>query len=321
VLTRASFENAIRVNAAIGGSSNAVVHLLAIAGRLGIDLALDDFDSCGSGVPLLVDLQPAGRFLMEDLHYAGGLPAVLAELADLLDGEAPTVSGRPLAASWAAAVCHDRQVIRPIDEPLREDASIAVLRGNLCPDGAVIKPAAASPELLRHRGRALVFESIEDYHARIEDPELEVDATSVLVLKGCGPRGYPGMPEVGNMQLPPKLLAEGITDMVRISDARTSGTAYGAVVLHVAPEAAAGGPLAVVRTGDPIVLDVPARTLDLDIEPAELERRLAEWTPPPRAYERGYYRLYVDSVNQADQGADLDFLVGGSGSVITRESH
>jgi len=323
LLTRGSFLNAIVALAAIGGSTNAVVHLLAIAGRLGIDLSLSDFDRTGSGVPLLVDLNPSGRFLMEDFHRAGGLLAVLKQVRDLLDPEALTVTGRPLVDHLAEARIWDEAVIRRRQAPLLPDAGIAVLRGNLAPDGAVIKPAAASPGLLRHRGRALVFDSIEDLHARVDDPDLDVDETSVLVLRGCGPRGYPGMPEVGNMPLPSKLLTKGIRDMVRISDARMSGTAYGTVVLHVAPEAAAGGPLALVRDGDPIVLDVPARRLDVEVAPAQLARR-----QPPEAMTaafaaplRGWERLYVDHVQQADRGADLDFLVGSSGDEVIRGSH
>jgi dihydroxy-acid dehydratase len=323
LLTRGSFLNAIVALAAIGGSTNAVVHLLAIAGRLGIDLSLSDFDRTGSGVPLLVDLNPSGRFLMEDFHRAGGLLAVLKQVRDLLDPEALTVTGRPLVDHLAEARIWDEAVIRRRQAPLLPDAGIAVLRGNLAPDGAVIKPAAASPGLLRHRGRALVFDSIEDLHARVDDPDLDVDESSVLVLRGCGPRGYPGMPEVGNMPLPSKLLTKGIRDMVRISDARMSGTAYGTVVLHVAPEAAAGGPLALVRDGDPIVLDVPARRLDIEVAPAQLARR-----QPPEAMTaafaaplRGWERLYVDHVQQADRGADLDFLVGSSGNEVIRGSH
>ena len=323
LLTAGSFRNAIVTLAAIGGSTNGVVHLLALAGRLGVELTLEDFDRIGSGVPLLVDLQPAGRHLMEDFHRAGGLLAVLAEVADLLDPEALTVTGRPLVEHLEGAAIIDRGVIRPRAEPLREAAGIAVLRGNLCPDGAVIKPAAATPELLRHRGRAVVFDSVEDLHARLDDPGLEVDETSVLVLRGCGPKGYPGMPEVGNMALPVRLLARGVRDMVRISDGRMSGTAYGTVVLHVAPEAAAGGPLALVRPGDPIVLDVPARTLHLDVPADELARR-APSAAAAAAYAApadGWERLYVDHVLQADRGADLDFLVGARGHQVTRESH
>ncbi len=323
VLSRGSFLNAIVALAAIGGSTNAVVHLLAIAGRAGVDLSLDDFDATGSGVPLLVDLAPAGRYLMDDLFRAGGLLAVLREVADLLDPAAMTVSGRPLADHLGEARIWDETVIRPRSAPLQADAGIAVLRGSLAPDGAVIKPAAASKELLSHRGRAVVFDSIEDLHARLDDPGLDVDASSVLVLRGCGPRGYPGMPEVGNMPLPTRLLAAGVRDMVRISDARMSGTAYGTVVLHVAPEAAAGGPLALVRDGDPIVLDVPARRLDIDLPAAELARRepsaaMRAALPAPR---RGWERLYIDHVLQADRGADLDFLVGSSGHEVGRESH
>ena len=323
ILTRGSFHNAIVTLAAIGGSTNAVVHLLALAGRVGVDLTLDDFDRTGSGVPLLVDLQPAGRHLMDDLHRAGGLRAVLREVADLLDPEALTVTGRPLVEHLQDAQIADPTVIRPRGQPLLDAAGIAVLRGNLCPDGAVIKPAAASAELLRHRGRAVVFDSIEDLHARLDDPALEVDATSVLVLRGCGPKGYPGMPEVGNMPLPAKLLERGVRDMVRISDGRMSGTAYGTVVLHVAPEAAAGGALGLVRTGDPIVLDVPARTLHLDVPPTDLHRRspspatTTAYASPPS----GWQRLYIDHVLQADRGADLDFLVGRRGHQVTRESH
>jgi dihydroxy-acid dehydratase len=323
VLSRESFLNAIVTLAAIGGSTNAVVHLLAIAGRLGVDLSLDDFDRTGVGVPLLVDLQPAGRHLMDDFHRAGGLLAVLREIRDLLDPLALTVTGRPLVEHLDGAQIWDTSVIRPRGEPLLPDAGIAVLRGNLAPSGAVIKPAAATPELLRHRGRAVVFDSIEDLHARLDDPHLDVDETSVLVLRGCGPRGYPGMPEVGNMPLPTKLLAKGVRDMVRISDARMSGTAYGTVVLHVSPEAAAGGPLALVRTGDPIVLDVPARRLDIDLPEEELrQRRPAEASMAAfAAPRRGWERLYVEHVMQADRGADLDFLVGATGDKVSRESH
>jgi dihydroxy-acid dehydratase len=323
VLSHASFRNAIVALAALGGSTNAVVHLLAIAGRLGVELNQDDFDRYGAGVPLLVDLQPAGRFLMDDLYRAGGLHAVLAEVRDLLDPDALTVTGRPLVEHLGDPLVYDREVIRPRTEPLLPEAGIAVLRGNLAPDGALIKPAAASPHLLSHRGRAVVFDSIEDFNARIDDPELEVDATSVLVLRGCGPKGYPGMPEVSNMPLPTKLLEQGVRDMVRVCDGRMSGTAYGTVVLHVAPEAAAGGPLAKVRTGDVIVLDVANRRLEVDVPEAEFAAR----EPAPEAVKayaaprRGWEKLYVDTVRQADTGADLDFLVGSSGSEVSRESH
>ena len=322
-LTEASFRNAIVALAAIGGSTNAVVHLLAIAGRLGVDLTIDDFDRIGSRVPVLVDLQPAGRFLMEDFHRAGGLLAVLREVQDLLDPTALTVTGRPLVEHLEVAPIWDPEVIRPRSAPLVAEGGIAVLRGNLAPGGAVIKPAAASPHLLRHRGRAVVFDSIEDFHARIDDPDLDVDADSVLVLRGCGPRGYPGMPEVANMPLPKKLLAQGVRDMVRVCDGRMSGTAYGTVVLHVTPEAAAGGPLARVRTGDVISLDVEARCIDVELSEAELVQR-APSEAAAAAYadpRRGWERLYVDHVMQADTGADLDFLVGSTGSAVSRESH
>ena len=322
-LTHASFANAIVTMAAVGGSTNAVVHLLAIAGRLGIDLTLDDFDRIGSHVPLLVDLQPAGRFLMDDFYRAGGLLAVLREVRDLLDPTAVTVTGHPLVDHLDAAPIWDPEVIRFRREPLLTEGGIAVLRGNLAPAGAIIKPAAASPHLIQHRGRALVFDSIEDFQTRIDDPELDVDASTVLVLRGCGPKGYPGMPEVSNMPLPKKLLAQGVRDMVRICDGRMSGTAYGTVVLHVAPEAAAGGPLALVQTGDEVTLDVPGRTLTLEVSEEELQRRqpnaatLGGFANPVRGWER----LYIDHVQQADTGADLDFLVGASGDYVSRDSH
>ncbi len=323
LLTRGSFLNAIVALAAIGGSTNAVVHLLAIAGRLGVDLTQDDFDATGAGVPLLVDLQPSGRFLMEDFFRAGGLHAVLREVRDLLDPSALTVTGKPLVEHLGDGEIWDREVIHPRAEPLQTHAGIAVLYGNLAPDGAVIKPAAASPHLLHHRGRAVVFDSIEDMHARIDDPGLDVDADSVLVMRGCGPRGYPGMPEVANMPLPAKLLRQGVRDMVRICDGRMSGTAYGTVVLHVSPEAAAGGPLALVRTGDFVILDVAARRLDIDIPADELAARSPD-AATVSAYakpRRGWERLYVETVQQANTGADLDFLVGSSGDTVSRESH
>jgi dihydroxy-acid dehydratase len=322
-LSRGSFENAIVALAATGGSTNAVIHLLAIAGRLGIDITQDDFDRVGAGVPLLLDLQPAGRFLMEDFHRAGGLLAVLREVRDLLDPEALTVTGRPLVDYLDDREIWDPEVIRTRAEPLQPEAGIAILYGSLAPDGAVIKPAAASPHLLKHRGRAVVFDSIEDFNARIDDPELDVDADSVLVLRGCGPKGYPGMPEVANLPLPPKLLEQGVRDMVRICDGRMSGTAYGTVVLHVTPEAAAGGPLGLLRTGDYVILDVAARQLDIDVPAEELAARL----PAVAATEafakpsRGWQRLYVSTVQQANTGADLNFLVGASGDQVTRESH
>jgi dihydroxy-acid dehydratase len=323
VLSRGSFLNAIVALAAVGGSTNAVVHLLAIAGRLGISLSLDDFDRTGAGVPLLVDLQPAGRHLMEDFHRAGGLLAVLHEVQDLLDPHALTVSGKPLVDHLGEAQIWDDTVIRSRSDPLLADAGIAVLRGNLAPDGAVIKPAAASPHLMQHRGRAVVFDNIEHFHAHIDDPDLDVDADSVLVLRGCGPKGYPGMPEVANVPLPTKLLEPGVRDMVRISDGRMSGTAYGTVVLHVSPEAADGGPLGLVETGDVILLDVESRRLDVDIAPDELLRRrpAAAVLEGYAAPTRGWERLYIDHVLQADKGADLDFLVGSSGHQVSRESH
>ena len=323
VLSPASFHNAIVALAALGGSTNAVVHLLAIAGRAGVPLSLDDFDRIGAEVPLLVNLQPAGKFLMEDLHRAGGLQAVLREVRDRLDPQARTVTGQPLVDYLEEARIWDPEVIRTSAEPLQAGAGIAVLYGSLAPSGAIIKPAAATPGLLRHRGRAMVFDSIEDMHARIDDPDLDVDEDSVLVLRGCGPKGYPGMPEVSNMPMPAKLLQRGVRDMVRICDGRMSGTAYGTVVLHVAPEAAAGGPLALVRTGDWITLDVPARRVDVEVPEEELRQR----TPPAAMTDalarpsRGWERLYVDTVGGAETGADLGFLVGSSGDQVARDSH
>jgi dihydroxy-acid dehydratase len=323
VITKESFHNAIVALAAIGGSTNAVVHLLAIAGRLGIPLTLDDFDRIGAGVPLLVNLQPAGEYLMEDLFRAGGLLAVLEQVGDLLDPTAITVTGTPLVDAVPNHPIWDQSVISRRETPLLPDAGVAVLHGNLAPNGAIIKPAAASPELLTHRGRAVVFESIEDLHARIDDPDLDVDADSVLVLRGCGPKGYPGMPEVANLPLPPKLLEAGVRDMVRICDGRMSGTAYGTVVLHVSPEAAVGGPLALVQNGDYILLDVPNRVVQLEVPEEELARRevSAATRTAFAAPTRGWERLYVDHVTGADVGADLDFLVGSSGSIVARESH
>ena len=323
ILTRAAFENAIRVNGAIGGSTNAVIHLLAMAGRVGVTLTLDDWDKYGRGVPTVVDLKPSGRFLMEDFHYAGGLPAVIRTLgeAGLLNREAMTVNGKTIWENCSDAPRWNAEVIRPIDKPLAAGGGIAVLRGNLAPDGAVIKPSAASPQLMKHRGRAIVFDTIEQYKARINDPALNADASCVLVLRNSGPVGYPGMAEVGNMGLPPAVLRSGVTDMVRISDARMSGTAYGTVVLHVCPEAAVGGPLALVREGDFIELDVEARRLHLDVSDEELARRRAEWTPPKPAQDSGYVSMYVQHVEQADKGADLDFLRGCRGHGVPRESH
>jgi len=320
ILTRPAIENAIRVHAAIGGSTNAIIHLIAIAGRLGLPLALEDFDRLSRELPLLVDLQPSGRYLMEDLHYAGGIPAVMAALRPLLNISQPTVGGLNIGEIADQAECFNNEVIRSISAPVKPVSGTWVLRGNLCPDGAVMKPSAASPELCAHRGRAVVFESIEDFKARIDDPQLAVDESSVLVLKGCGPRGYPGMPEVANMPLPRKLLARGVKDMVRISDARMSGTAFGTVVLHVAPEANAGGPLAAVRDGDLIELDGPNRSLTLHVEDNEIARRLAQ-RQRHVGPERGYAKMYVEHVLQADRGCDFDFLVGASGSEVSRESH
>jgi dihydroxy-acid dehydratase len=320
VLTRAAFENAIAVLSAIGGSTNAVIHLLAIAGRVGVDLTLEDFDTIGSHLPLLVNMMPAGEYLMEDLFEAGGIPAVMAELSKVLNGEALTVTGAPLATYWDGVETWNRDVIATMAKPFLQDAGIAILRGNLIPNGAVIKPSAASVHLLTHTGPALVFDSIEDFHERIDNPDLDVTADTVMVLRGCGPRGYPGMPEVGNMPLPPKLLAEGVTDMVRISDARMSGTAYGTTVLHAAPESSIGGPLALIQTGDLVTLDVPGRRLTLEIDDNELSLRRSTWQPPEPVATRGWSKLYVDHVTQADTGVDLDFLVGSSGSTVTRES-
>ena len=322
VMTREAFENAIVVNAAIGGSTNAVIHLLAIAGRLGVPLSLDDFEVLARPVPTLVNLMPSGRYLMEDFCYAGGVPAVMRELGDLLHTSHIGVSGNSLADIIAGAECWNSDVIRPLGDPLQPPGTgTAVLRGNLCPDGAVIKQSAASPHLLRHRGPALVFDSIEEYHEVAADPDLDADASTVLVVRGAGPKGYPGMPEVGNFVLPTRLLAQGVTDMVRISDARMSGTGFGTVVLHVAPEAAVGGPLALVRSGDWIELDVPGRTLTLEVSDDELARRRAAWTAPAAQTSRGYARLYTDHVQQASAGADLDFLVGMSGSAVPRDNH
>lgn len=322
IMTREAFENAIRVNAAIGGSTNAVIHLLAIAGRLGVPLELDDFDALARDVPTLVNLQPSGKYLMEDFCYAGGLPAVMRELGGLLHPAALTVTGKTVAENIAGAPCWNRDVIMPLDQPFQPAGTgTAVLRGNLAPNGAVIKQSAASPHLLQHRGRALVFDSPEAYHQVAADPDLDVDETTVLVIRYCGPRGYPGMPETANVPLPAKLLKAGVQDMVRICDGRMSGTAYGTVVLHVAPEAAAGGPLALVQTGDWITLDVTARALTLDVPDEELAARRAAWTPPLPLAVRGWTWLYTQHVQQADTGCDLDFLVGSSGPQVGRDSH
>jgi dihydroxy-acid dehydratase len=321
ILTRKAFENAIRVNGAIGGSTNAVVHLLAIAGRVGVDIKLEDWDRLGKNVPTIVNLMPSGEYLMEDFCYAGGVPAAMKEIADLLHLDALTVTGRTMGENIAGVENFNPDVIREKSKALIKSGGIAVLKGNLAPNGAIIKPSAATPALMKHRGRAVVFETIEDMKARIDDPKLDVDENSVLVLKNCGPKGYPGMAEVGNMPLPAKVLKKGVRDMVRISDARMSGTAFGTVVLHAAPEAAAGGPIALVRSGDMIALDVAKRTLQLDVSEAELAKRKAAWRPPKPAMESGYQKLYVDHVLQADKGADLDFLVGCRGAAVPRESH
>jgi L-arabonate dehydrase len=320
ILTRHAFENAIKTLAAIGGSTNAVVHLLAIAGRIGVNLKLDDFE-LGSKMPNLVDIQPSGKYLMEDFYYAGGLPVVLKEIAAHLHADAITANGKTIGENVANAENYDANVIRSVANPFMANAGIAILRGNLAPNGAVIKPSAATPHLLQHRGKAVVFETIEELHERINDESLDIDENSVMVLKNCGPKGYPGMAEVGNMPLPPKVLRKGITDMVRVSDARMSGTAYGTVVLHAAPEAAAGGNLAFVNTGDYIELDTAGRALKLEVSDADLARRKEGWTPPKPPMDRGYWKLYIDHVLGADTGADLDFLVGKSGTPVMRESH
>jgi L-arabonate dehydrase len=321
ILTKQAFENAIKVVGAIGGSSNAVIHLLAIAGRIGVDLTLSDWDKAGRNVPTIVDLMPSGKYLMEELAYAGGIPAVMKRISHLLNLDVMTATGTSFSTRLADVEIFDDEVIRPLDRPLVSDGGLAVLRGNLAPNGAVIKPSAATPALMQHRGRAVVFEDIDDLKKRLDSPTLEIDATSIMVLKNCGPKGYPGMAEVGNMPLPKKLLEKGIRDMVRISDARMSGTAFGTVVLHVSPEAADGGPLAFVQTGDEIILDVAARKLELLVGDAELERRRLAFNPPERIYRGGYETLYVDHVMQADTGADLDFLVGCRGADVPRESH
>lgn len=322
ILTRAAFENAIKVNAAIGGSTNFIIHLTAIAGRVGVDLCLDDFDRLGSKIPLLLNLMPSGKYLMEDFYYAGGLPVILKELSNELAMDAITVTGKSHAENIKDdGICYNNEVIAGYSNPIIREGGIAVLKGNLAVNGAVIKPSAATPSLMQHTGRAVVFETIEDYHARVDEPQLDIDENCVMVLKNVGPVGYPGMPEVGNMVLPKKLLDKGITDMVRISDGRMSGTAYGTVVLHVSPESAIGGNLALVENGDLICLDVPARRIDLLVDEVELERRRLLWKKPAYHTDRGYVSMYQRHVQQADKGADLDFLVGNSGSVVTRDSH
>ena len=321
ILTREAFENAIMVNGAIGGSTNAVVHLLAIAGRIGVKMTLDDWDRLGRDIPCLVNLMPSGKYLMEDFYYAGGVPAVVRQLERFLNRKALTVNGRTIWENCRKAPNYNEDVITPIDKPFKAHGGIAVLRGNLAPGGAVLKPSAATPKLMRHKGRAVVFTDIDDLHRRIDDPKLDVKADDVLVLQNCGPKGYPGFPEVGNFALPAKLLKKGVTDMVRISDARMSGTAYGTVVLHTSPEAAIGGPLALVRTGDLIELDVAKRRLVLHVSDEELAKRRKAWKAPKPHSSRGWVKLYCDTVQQADEGVDLDFLVGGSGASVGRPSH
>ncbi|HEU4902251.1 MAG TPA: IlvD/Edd family dehydratase [Flavisolibacter sp.] len=321
ILTREAFENAIVVNAAVGGSTNFILHLLAIAGRIGVELNLEDFDKIGSSIPLLVNLKPAGKYLMEDFYYAGGLPVVIKELKKYLHTNAITVNGKSIGENNNMPICYNQDVIATIDKPLQEQAGIAVLKGNLCEQGAIIKPSAATKQLMKHRGKAVVFETMEDYHARIDDDALDIDENSVIVLKGVGPVGYPGMPEVGNVDLPEKLLRKGIKDMIRISDGRMSGTAAGTVVLHVAPESAIGGTLALVKNGDMIELDVENRRLHLDVTEEELQKRRKAWVAPEPMATRGYVKFYIDHVQQANLGVDLDVLQGGSGSAVTRDLH
>lgn len=321
ILTRKNFENAIKVNSAVGGSTNFVIHMLAIAGRIGVELSLDDFDKLGSHMPLLVNLMPSGEFLMEDFYYAGGLPVVIQELKHELHLDAPTVNGKTIGQNTEGTPCYDRNVIAKFDEPFKKDSGLALLRGNLCKDGAIIKPSAATPKLMQHRGRAVVFENIDDYWARVDDPNLDVDRDCVLVLKEVGPKGYPGMPEVGNFHLPKKLLERGVDDMIRISDGRMSGTAFGTVVLHVAPESAVGGTLALVQNGDMIELDVAGRRLHLDVSDEELAKRHQAWKARQPHTERGYVSMYLSHVQQANTGADFDFLVGKSGAGVSHGNH
>jgi L-arabonate dehydrase len=321
ILTREALENAIMVNAGVGGSTNLIIHLLAIAGRIGVPLTLDDFDKIGSAIPLLANLKPSGKYLMEDFYYAGGLPVVIHELKKYLHNDVITVNGKTIGENNANPICYNREVIASVEEPLQQNAGIAVLRGNLCEEGAIIKPSAASAHLMQHRGKAVVFVNIEDYHARIDDPLLDIDENSVIVLQSAGPVGYPGMPEVGNVDLPEKLIRKGVKDLVRISDGRMSGTAYGTVVLHVSPESAVGGTLALVKSGDWIELDVANRKLHLDIPDQELAERRKAWTPPTPMADRGYVKFYIDHVQQAHLGADIDILRGGSGDTVTRDLH
>jgi L-arabonate dehydrase len=321
ILTRKAFENAIRINSAVGGSTNFVIHLIALAGRIGVEVTLDDFDRVGSDMPLLLNLMPSGKYLMEDFYYAGGLPVIIDQLSKIIHSDALTVNGKSIGENCKGAACYNNEVIAPLDKPLKDKAGIAVLKGNLCENGAVIKPSATSGKLLHHKGRAVVFENIEDYHTRIDNPDLDIDENCIMVLKGAGPVGYPGMPEVGNLELPEKLIKKGITDMVRISDARMSGTAYGTVVLHVSPESSVGGTLALVKSGDIIELNVEKRSLTLLVPEEELEKRRSEWVAPKPSTERGYVSMFIKHVEQADKGCDFDFLKGGSGSVVLRDLH
>jgi dihydroxy-acid dehydratase len=321
ILTRKAFENAIRINSVVGGSTNFVIHLIALAGRIGVEVNLDDFDRLGSDMPLLLNLMPSGKYLMEDFYYAGGLPVIIDQLSKIIHSDALTVNGKTIGENCKGAACYNHDVIAPLDKPLKKKAGIAVLKGNLCKNGAVIKPSATSGKLLQHRGRAVVFENIEDYHTRIDNPDLDIDENCIMVLKGAGPVGYPGMPEVGNLELPEKLIKKGITDMVRISDARMSGTAYGTVVLHVSPESSVGGTLALVKTGDIIELNVEKRSLTLLVTEKELQKRRSVWTAPEPSAERGYVSMFIKHVEQADKGCDFDFLKGGSGSVVLRDLH
>jgi dihydroxy-acid dehydratase len=321
ILTREAFENAIVVNAGVGGSTNFIIHLLAIAGRIGVELNLEDFDKIGSKIPLLANLKPSGKYLMEDFYYAGGLPVVIKELKKYLHNDSITVNGKSIGVNNTSPVCYNQEVIATVDKPLQENAGIAVLKGNLCKDGAIIKPSAATVSLMKHKGRAVVFETMEDYHHRIDDPHLDIDENCVIILKGVGPVGYPGMPEVGNVDLPEKLLQKGIKDMIRISDGRMSGTAAGTVILHVSPESSVGGVLALVKDGDMIELDVEKRKLHLDISDEELKKRKAAWVAPEPMATRGYVKFYIDHVQQAHLGADLDILQGGSGDEVTRDLH
>lgn len=321
ILTRKVFENAIMINSAVGGSTNFVIHLIALAGRIGVEVTLDDFDRLGSDMPLLLNLMPSGKYLMEDFYYAGGLPVIIDQLSKIIHSDALTVNGKSIGENCKGAACYNHEVIAPLDKPIKEKAGIAVLKGNLCENGAVIKPSATSGKLLHHRGRAVVFENIEDYHTRIDNPDLDIDENCIMVLKGAGPVGYPGMPEVGNLELPEKLIKKGITDMVRISDARMSGTAYGTVVLHVSPESSVGGTIALVKSGDMIELNVDKRSLTLLVSEEELQKRRSDWIAPKPSAERGYVSMFIKHVEQADKGCDFDFLKGGSGSVILRDLH